>query len=181
MGEVIEFKSKRSFRNIALIGFMGTGKSTVGKKLARLLNWEFLDTDLEIERLCEMSVTEIFQKFGEKRFRSEETLLVKRLSDYNQFVIATGGGLMVDPENWRNLEKNALIICLYAPLDKLSERVGESSQRPLFKGKREDIEALWQGRQAVYAKADVTVDTTFKDADEVVDAILAELNIRKLI
>ena len=84
-------------RNIVLIGFMGTGKSTVGKLLAQSLSWDFVDTDCVIGEVTNLSVTEIFRRYGQTRFRSEERIVVARLSQQDQLVIATGGGTVVDP------------------------------------------------------------------------------------
>ncbi|KLU58579.1 shikimate dehydrogenase [Peptococcaceae bacterium CEB3] len=161
--------------NIALIGFMATGKSSVGRRLASALNWEFIDTDEEIEKVSGLSVAEMFQRHGETRFRSEETLVLRRLGRVRHCVIATGGGMVVNEENRRLLAERALIISLYAPLDKILERVGDRAQRPLLRGPRERLEALWQARQSVYGQADMIVDTGELDVDGVVREILKEL------
>jgi len=158
--------------NIVLIGFMGTGKSTVGRRLAKLLGMEFIDTDQEIERLTEMTVSEIFRRHGETRFRSEERLLVKRLAELKGYVIATGGGTVLDPENWQNLAHSGTIISLYAPLEEIYKRVGYRNDRPLLKGDRQEVENLWTKRQPVYNQADWTVDTTNKGIDQVVEEIM---------
>ena len=167
------------YTTIVLIGFMGTGKSTVGKRLAKVLGWEFIDTDREIEEVTGLSVAEIFKRFGETRFRSEEQLVVKRLSGREYCVIATGGGTMLNPENWKLLSENGLIIALYAPLDTILARVGHRNDRPLLKGSREELERLWACRQVVYAQADITLDTTNKGIDEVVNEILGLTEVGK--
>lgn len=163
-------------KNIVLIGFMGTGKSTVGKRLAKSLGWEFIDTDVAIEELTGLSVADLFRLHGETRFRSEEALLVKRLSEQKGYIIATGGGTVLNPENWRYLAQHGVLVQLYATIDTVLERVGtRQNTRPLLKGGREILEALWQERQVVYARADMIIDTTDKDIDEVAGEILSRL------
>ena len=162
-------------RNIVLIGFMGTGKSTVGKRLAQSLAWDFVDTDCLIGEVTSLSVTEIFRRHGETRFRSEERIVVARLSQQVQLVIATGGGTVIDPRNWEALARNGVIIGLHASIEAILNRIGHKTDRPLLKGTREAIEKLWSERQAFYAQADLTVDTSRKNIDEVVSEILARL------
>ncbi len=159
--------------NIVLVGFMGTGKSTVGRRLAKLLGREFIDTDLEIERLTEMTVSEIFRRHGETRFRSEERLLVKRLAEHKGYVIATGGGTVLNPENWRDLAQSGVIIGLYAPLDEIYKRIGYRNDRPLLRGDRQVVEELWAKRQPIYNQADWTIDTTHKGIEQVVEEIFS--------
>jgi shikimate kinase len=162
-------------RNIVLIGFMGTGKSTVGKRLAQSLTWNFVDTDYEIGEVTQLSVNEIFRRHGETRFRSEERIVVARLSQQENFVIATGGGTVLNPINWEALAKRGLIIGLYASLPVILTRIGHKNDRPLLKNSSEEIEKLWLERQPFYDNADFTVDTTYKTIDEVVSEILAQL------
>ncbi|HHY27461.1 MAG TPA: shikimate kinase [Desulfitobacterium dehalogenans] len=159
--------------NIILVGFMGTGKSTVGRRLAKLLEREFIDTDVEIERLTEMTVSEIFRRHGETRFRSEERLLVKRLAEHKGYVIATGGGTVLNPENWQDLARSGVIIGLYAPLDEIYKRIGYRNDRPLLRGDRQEVELLWAKRQPIYDQADWTIDTTHKGIEEVVEEIFS--------
>lgn len=162
-------------RNIVLLGFMGTGKSTVGKILAQSLAWDFVDTDCEIGEVTNLSVTEIFRRHGETRFRSEESIVVARLSQQEQIVIATGGGTVLNPLNWQALAQKGIMICLHASIEAIISRIGHKNDRPLLKGSREAIEKLWTERQACYAQADFTIDTTEKTIDEVVNEILARL------
>lgn len=158
--------------NIILVGFMGTGKSTVGRRLAKLLNRNFIDTDQEIERLTGMTVSEIFRRHGETRFRSEERLLVKRLSDQKGYVIATGGGTVLNPDNWQDLAQSGVIISLYAPLDEIYKRIGYRNDRPLLKGDRKEVEELWTRRQPIYNQANWIIDTLNKGIDQVVEEIV---------
>ena len=162
-------------RNIVLIGFMGTGKSTVGKRLAQSLAWDFVDTDWIIREVTSLSVTEIFRRHGETRFRSEEGIVVARLSQKDKLVIATGEGTVVDPRNFEVLARNGFIIGLHASLEAILSRIGHKNDRPLLKGTKEAIEKLWSERQACYAQADFTVDTSCKNIDEVVKEILGQL------
>ena len=170
MGDNTEMTKKD---NIILVGFMGTGKSTVGRRVAKLLEREFIDTDVEIERLTGMTVSEIFRRHGETRFRSEERLLVKRLADHKGYVIATGGGTVLNPENWQDLAQSGMIIGLYAPVDEIYKRIGYRNDRPLLRGERQEVEKLWEKRQPIYNQADYTVDTTNKGIDQVVEEILS--------
>jgi shikimate kinase len=162
-------------RNIVLVGFMGTGKSTVGKRLAQSLEWDFVDTDYVIGEVTSLSVTEIFRRHGETRFRSEERIVVARLSQQDQIVIATGGGTVVDPLNLEALAQNGIVIGLHASMEAILRRIGHKNDRPLLKGTKEAIEKLWFERQECYAQADFTVDTSQKTIDEVVSEILARL------
>ena len=162
-------------RNIVLVGFMGTGKSTVGKRLAQSLEWDFVDTDCVIGEVTSLSVTEIFRRHGETRFRSEERIVVARLSQQDQIVIATGGGTVVDPLNLEALAQNGIVIGLHASMEAILRRIGHKNDRPLLKDTKEAIEKLWFERQECYAQADFTVDTSQKTIDEVVSEILARL------
>lgn len=159
-------------RKIILLGFMGTGKSTVGKRLAKTLEWDFVDTDAEIEELTGSSIAEIFRRHGETRFRSEEELLIKRLREREDCVIATGGGTVLNPLNWEELSHDSMMIALYAPLDEIYRRIGYRNDRPLMKGDREEVEALWQERQPIYSKADWVIDTTNKGIEDVVQEVI---------
>src|SRR5687767_1058205 len=103
----------RRFSNIALVGFMGTGKSTVGQIVAGMLHFKFLDTDEMIEGMAGKRISEIFAVEGEERFREYERQVVARLSEVTGAVISTGGGLVTRPENMANLKKHSLVVCLW--------------------------------------------------------------------
>lgn len=167
--------SELSFENIILLGFMGSGKSSVGKRLAKSLKWDFIDTDAAIEEISGMSVQEIFRKHGETRFRSEEEVLVKRLQDRRHYVIATGGGTVLNPDNRELLSRIGLMVSLYASLDTILERIGNRNDRPLLKASPEEIEQLWSDRQPVYNQADLVIDTTDIGIDDVVREILQKI------
>ncbi|CFX48577.1 Shikimate kinase/Threonine synthase-like 1 [Syntrophomonas zehnderi OL-4] len=166
-------------KNIVLIGFMGTGKSSVGSKLAMKLNKEFVDMDREIENISGMTVTEIFRRFGELRFRSEESLMAKKLSLRDNLVIATGGGTVLLPENIEVLRQNGIIILLEATAQDIHTRVSrKKGTRPLLKGSytAEDIQHLLDERKPYYDCADIRVNTSSKDLDAVIEEIINELN-----
>lgn len=160
-----------SMRNIVLVGFMGTGKSTVGRQLAQLLNWNFIDTDNEIEERTNMTINDIFQIHGESRFRSEERLVVQSVSQQENVVIATGGGTIINPLNWEDLNRDGFVIELYAALEDIIVRVGSNRDRPLLKGSEEGIKKLWSERQKYYGQAQYKIDTTGKNVDQVVAEI----------
>ncbi len=139
-----------------------------------------MDTDKEIEAVTGKTIAQIFAKDGEKRFRSEENLIVKKLVSREGLVIATGGGLVLNPENFRLLGENGIIIALTAPPDIIFQRVKGKKQRPLLtKGDlRENINRLLQERQGIYQKADLIVDTGTHTLDETVGQITTFINKR---
>jgi shikimate kinase len=162
-------------KNIVLIGFMGTGKSTVGIKLAQRLKRQFVDIDKEIENLNGMSVNDIFRRYGEIRFRSEEKLMAAKLSKRDNLVIATGGGLVLWPENIAALKENGILICLEADPEDIFGRVSrKKGTRPLLKKNYnvDDIRELLKAREEYYNCADFKVNTSGKDLDMVVNEIL---------
>lgn len=164
--------------NIVLIGFMGTGKTIVGKRLAARLGWEFIDTDNEVERVTGKTIPQIFARDGEIRFRSEERLVVQKLALRQGLVIATGGGVVLDPENVANLKKNGILICLSADPKTIYYRVKGKRHRPLLDGKgdlKKRIGELLIERAPAYQMADFAVDTGRCQPDEVVDKIITYL------
>ncbi|HAP93163.1 MAG TPA: shikimate kinase [Desulfotomaculum sp.] len=166
--------------NIVLIGFMGTGKTIVGKRLAARLGWEFIDTDSEVEQVTGKTIPQIFTRDGEIRFRSEERIVMQKLALRQCLVIATGGGAVLDPENVANLKKNGILICLSADPETIYYRVKGKRHRPLLDGKddlRRRIGELLIERAPAYQVADFTVDTSRCRPDEVVDKIVDYLKI----
>ncbi len=170
-------------KNIVLIGFMGTGKTAVGKRLAGRLNREFVDTDAAIEKLTGKSISEIFRKDGVIRFRSEEKLQVQKLASKTGLVISTGGGLVLDKENVELLQKNGVLICLTADPEVIYNRVRNKRKRPLLqKGDvKETVYRLMQERKESYKVAEFTVDTGKGSLNETVDKIVAYLKEQKYI
>lgn len=165
-------------KNIVLIGFMGTGKTAVGKRLATILNREFLDSDYEVEAVTGMSISQLFNKYGEVRFRSEEKLIIQRLAEKKNVIIATGGGAILDPENIRLLAKNGILICLTARPEIIYERVKKRSNRPLLKkgDLYTTIVKLMTEREDTYKCADFCLDTSDLDFQEIIDKITMFLN-----
>ena len=165
--------------NIILTGFMATGKSEVGKELARLLEMEFIDTDDLIEEKLEMKISEIFAKKGEKFFRDLESEIAKEVGSWDNYVIATGGGIVLKQENIDFLKKNGKIINLTTSVEKILERASKSSVRPLLnvKDKKSEIEKLLAKRKPFYKKCDFSVDTTDTTPKEAAEKIVKKLGL----
>ena len=162
--------------NIVLTGFMGTGKSTIGKMLARRLGYRFVDTDHVIESRAGCSVAEIFEQHGEEVFREQETKVAEELSEQNRLVIATGGGMLVNSENQRILESTGKIFCLTANIDEIIKRLSNPrarAQRPLLKTEnlKQHVKEMLEKRRSTYTKF-VQINTSGKTTREAVDAIL---------
>ncbi|HHY06581.1 MAG TPA: shikimate kinase [Clostridia bacterium] len=163
--------------NIILIGFMGTGKTAVGKRLAAILKKEFYDTDQEVENVTGMTIYQLFNKHGEVRFRSEENLALQRLLQKENCVIATGGGIILNQNNIDFLSEKGVIICLTARPEIIYERVKKRNNRPLLKRKNlyETIIQLMVEREELYKCADFYVDTSDLDFGEIIEEIIAFL------
>jgi shikimate kinase len=160
-------------KNIVLTGFMGAGKTSVGKRLAKELNLKFIDTDDLIEKEAGTSIKEIFAKFGEGYFRLLESKVINEVSSHTDMVIATGGGAIVNLQNLEALKKNGTIISLTASIDAILLRIGSRDERPLISegDKKEVISNLLKVREPFYKKADFIIDTTTKTVGEVVKEI----------
>lgn len=165
--------------NIILIGFMGSGKSSVGSRLATELGYQFMDMDKEIERTTQMDIPSIFKKYGEQHFRSLETSLLKSLDAKDKTVISTGGGTAMLEENWQILSRLGLLVQLYVTLDTAIERTGGKG-RPMLQQDRVQLENMWQKRQLVYQKAEYTVDTEGKSIENILQNIVDIIKITKL-
>jgi len=167
----------REGRNIVLTGFMATGKSSVGPKLALRLGYDFVDVDALIEVEAGMPVPEIFSTYGEGAFRSLESRMLERVAARARCVIATGGGAIVDVRNLELLRRNGVIVTLTAEPDVILERIGSRNDRPMLQGgeTRERIGHLLAERAAAYAKADLTVDTSTRTVEEVVTHLVEAL------
>jgi shikimate kinase len=162
-------------KNLVLIGFMGTGKSSVGVRLAKRLKREFVDMDRAIEIVCDMSVADIFKRYGEKRFRSEESLMAAKLGKQQDLIISTGGGVVLFPDNMAALKENGLLICLDSnPADILARVSRKKGTRPLLKKNISvaEIERLLKEREAFYAQADARVNTSGKDMEKIIREIV---------
>jgi shikimate kinase len=175
----VEKLSERLDRPIVLVGLMGAGKSTVGKRLARRLGLPFVDSDSAIEDAAGYSAAEIFERFGEKDFRDGERRLVARLIDGSVGVIATGGGAFVDPRTRKLLNERAITVWLDAPVDVLAERTSRRNNRPLLKkgDPAQILSRLADERRGYYAEAQVHVRTNGDGAhSDVVEAIVTALH-----
>ncbi len=164
-------------RSIALVGLMGVGKTTVGRRLAAALRLPFLDADHEIETAAGLTVSEIFERYGEPAFRDGERKVIARLLDGQRCVLATGGGAFMDPATRAKMKATALTVWLRADLDLLMARVSKKATRPLLKADdpRAVMERLMAARYPVYAEADLTVDSRDGPHDRVVKAVLDAL------
>nr|WP_210431482.1 shikimate kinase [Iodidimonas gelatinilytica] len=164
-------------RTIVLIGLMGVGKSTIGRRLALRLGLGFVDADEEIERAAGRTVSEIFESFGEAAFRDGERKVIARLIEGPAQVIATGGGAFIDAETRRLILKRSISIWLDADIDVLVERTARRDTRPLLKSgdPRSILVRLWQERSPQYAKADLHIKSSDGPHEQVVDQIVKAL------
>ena len=148
-------------KNIVLCGFMGSGKSTIGKALAEALNLEFIDTDTLIEEIEGMTISQIFEKFGEKHFRMLETKLIQKLCKEEGRVIALGGGLAANTDNHKFLKESGKIVFLNCEIEETLRRISGDKTRPLTTLGKEDIIKRYNERLPIYKSiADITVDST---------------------
>jgi shikimate kinase len=164
----------RPIHNLALIGFMGTGKSSVGRLVAHDLHFTFLDTDHVIEARAGKSISEIFEQDGEPAFRQLEARIVEELTHRQKTVISTGGGLPVGEGNLGSLKKHALVVCLWASPETIFERVRAHTHRPLLNhpeplAKIRDLLAV---REPYYRQADVLMNTELRTVREVATQVL---------
>lgn len=159
---------------VHLVGFMGTGKSTVGACLARLLVWNFLDLDNLVERYAGARITELFADRGEAAFREMEAHVLRQAVQKPRTVVALGGGTLLREENRRLVAERAVSVWLDCPLEALLDRVGRSSaERPLW-DEPEALAARFRERRDLYARADLRVDAA-EDPETVARAILGRL------
>ncbi len=157
-------------RNIVITGFMGTGKSTVGKLVAEKLDRHYLDTDEEIERRIGMSIPEVFQRDGEDRFRHIERRMCRFLAAQGGYVISTGGGMLVDESNRDVMLASGFVVCLNATPEVIASRLKtDKTERPLLKG---DWRALLVKRQAAYGEIPNQIDTSGKTPEIIADEII---------
>ena len=160
--------------NIVLTGFMGAGKSAVGRRLKEQTGMEMVDTDDIIERDAGMAISEIFEKFGEPHFRELEKKAVEEASELENHIIVTGGGVVLKEENINNLKKDGKIIYLHAPAEILFERIKDETHRPLLQvddplGK---IKELLEFRAPFYANNDFLIETSKMSVDEVAQEVI---------
>jgi shikimate kinase len=165
-------------RNLALIGFMGTGKSSVGRLAAEMLQFDFVDTDELIEAQTGKTIAEIFAQQGETTFRQIEHQTVIQLGQRKNTVIATGGGLVAHPANLASLKEHALVVCLWATPETIWDRVRAQTHRPLLQtpDPLQKIRDLLAQRDSAYRQADVLIHTGLRPAKEVVQQVIYQFN-----
>lgn len=166
----------RHVRNLALVGFMGTGKTSVGRLVASQLRFRFLDTDDLIEQRAGQQISEIFQHQGEPAFRALERDIVSELAKAEKSVISTGGGLVVNPANMDSLKEHALVVCLWATPETIYERTRYASHRPLLQqaDPMTRIRNLLTEREPYYRAADVLMSVEHRSLQEIVAHVVHE-------
>jgi shikimate kinase len=164
-------------KSVILVGMMGAGKTSVGRRLAAMLGVPFRDADSEIEEAAGCTVSEIFERFGEPAFREGERKVIARLLGEAPHVLATGGGAFMDPDTRARIKQSAISIWLKADIELLLERVGRKDTRPLLRthDRRATLQALLASREPVYAEADITVISDAGPQETVVKRVLAAL------
>ena len=160
--------------NIYLVGFMGTGKTTVGRELAKKKKWQFLDLDDLIELREKRTISSIFTQEGEPYFRKVEKKVLKEIAKEKKFVVACGGGIVLDKDNIKTMKKTGIMICLSASPQVILERTAAYRHRPLLNvgNPKKQIELLLKLRAPYYAQAHKTIDTSKISMREVVEKIL---------
>lgn len=168
-------------RSIVLIGLMGVGKTTVGRRLAKALRLDFRDADEEVERAAGRSVSEIFDDFGETAFRDGERKVIARLLDEPPMVLALGGGAFIDPQTRALVKAKGVSVWLRADVDTLARRVTRRDTRPLLRNgdPREILQRLLEARSPAYAEAEIHVDASAGSHQATMDAIMRALEARE--
>jgi shikimate kinase len=168
----------RPIHNLALIGFMGTGKSSVGRMVASALHFDYLDTDKVIEFRAHKSINEIFEQDGEPAFREWERRVVDELTHRRKTVISSGGGLPANEANLASLKSHGLVVCLWASPETIFERVRGHEHRPLLKAPEPlaKIRELLAAREAYYRQADVLVNTEMRSVREVATQVIHQFH-----
>ncbi|HUJ04059.1 MAG TPA: shikimate kinase [Rhizomicrobium sp.] len=170
-------------KTVALVGMMGAGKSSVGRRLAAKLGVPFHDADAEIEEAAGCSISEIFDRYGEAAFRDGERKIVARLLSQPPHVLATGGGAFIDPETRAKIRDTAISVWIKVPVDVLLTRVGRRDSRPLLRDRdpREVMEKLLETREPIYGEADLIVESENGPHGAMVDKIVEALKDRDLV
>lgn len=164
-------------KNIVLTGFMGTGKTEVGKELSSRLDLKLVDVDTEIEISQKMSIAEIFKQHGEQRFREIETEMIKEISRNKNVIISTGGGAVLKHENMGVLKADGIVVCLMASPETILKRTEGNDARPLLQGKDPlgTIQDLLNFRKPYYENADIVVDTEDKTPHQIAEEIIKKI------
>ncbi|HEY8572106.1 shikimate kinase [Phenylobacterium sp.] len=165
-------------RTIALVGLMGVGKSSVGRRLASALSLPFKDADAEVEVAAGRSISDIFAELGEPTFREGERRVIARLLEQPPHVLATGGGAFVNPETRSLIKSRAVSVWLKADVEVLARRVARKDTRPLLVGKDplEVLKAQAEARYPAYAEADIVVETGDAAHHVTVDQVIRALS-----
>ena len=162
-------------RRVVLTGFMGTGKTAVGRRLAERLGWPLIDTDALLEERLGMSIAEVFTQHGEPYFRQQEQAVLAEAARMDKVVVATGGGALLSEENRALFDANSLVVCLTATPEEIIKRLDGDASRPLLAG--EDrlgrVRTLQAERAPQYAAIPCHIDTTGRAVDEIAEEILA--------
>ena len=161
------------FKNIILTGFMGVGKTSVGKQLAEDLGYTFVDIDKLIEADQNLSITSLFSKFGEPYFRDVEAAIIQQVMTGEGQVVSAGGGAVIRDANRNAFKKGGFVVCLTASPDVIYERLKHETHRPLLQtaDPRATIKELLASRETFYAQADVSIDTSDKSIGDIIKAI----------
>ncbi|MBA4777673.1 MULTISPECIES: shikimate kinase [Agrobacterium] len=170
-------RAKLGRRNIVFVGLMGAGKSAVGRMVAQQLRVPFIDTDVEIERVSRMTISELFATYGEEEFRALETRVIKRLLRGGPKVISTGGGAFINDNTRRHIARGGISLWLKADLEVLWERVNKRDHRPLLKTEnpKATLAALMEKRYPIYAEANLTIESRDVRKEIIVTEVLAAI------
>lgn len=166
--------------NISIIGFMATGKTSVGKKLSEKLNLEFIDIDKLIEEKTNMTIAKIFKENGEAYFRQIEKETIEEVMNLKNLVISCGGGVCLDPENIKNIRGKSKVILLEADPETIIKRTENDETRPLLKDRKEksEIKKIMEMRKDSYYKAaDIIIDTNNKSVSDIVGEIIKKIGV----
>jgi shikimate kinase len=168
-------------RTIVMVGLMGAGKTSIGRRLAQRLGLTFIDADHEIETAAGCTIEEIFERYGEAAFRDGERKIIQRLLERPPHVLATGGGAFIDPDTRARIKAAGISVWLKADLDVLVRRVSRRNNRPLLKrGEPRDVLArLMEQRYPIYAEADICIDTLDAPAESTVDRVIEAIERRQ--
>ena len=171
--------SQRKIHNIALVGFMGTGKTSAGHTIAETLRFEFVDTDHQIETRTGKTIRDIFAQDGEPVFRDLEKQLLTELAPRQRLIISCGGGLAADADNLASLKTHALVVCLWASPEKIWSRVRHQHHRPLLDDPdpQAKIRALLAAREPFYRQSDVMVNTDLRSIKAVAQQIVHQFRL----
>jgi shikimate kinase len=165
-------------KNIYLIGFMGSGKSTVGKILAEKLNMNFADIDKLIEEKEEMKIKDIFEQKGENYFRELERKQIEAIVNQEGLVVSTGGGLGANLDNMNLMKKNGDVVWLDVSLNTVLDRIKNDHDRPLLKQPTEKIKQLFEERKNIYRLANIRINADKKTPSQIVEEILTKIKRR---